>query len=119
MPPKQPETKKRRALAPWQAWDYQGNPKLKHEDIATRYGCGRSTITNVLRAIQAQYPLEDIFNADETGLFFRMLPNQTLATSVRKGTKKDKERITLLLTANAAGTEKLKPIVIGKSAQPR
>ena len=72
-----------------------------------------------LREILAPYALENIFNADETGLFFRMLPNQTLATSVRKGTKKDKDRITLLLATNATGTEKLKPMVIGKSAQPR
>ena len=72
-----------------------------------------------LQAILALYQQEDIFNADETGLFFRMLPSQTLATSIRKGTKKDKERITLLLTENATGTEKLKPMAIGKSAQPR
>jgi hypothetical protein len=67
----------------------------------------------------AAYDPKDIFNADETGLFFRMLPSQSLATSARKGTKKDKERITLLLAANAAGTEKLKVTVIGKSKQPR
>jgi len=72
-----------------------------------------------LQAILASYALEDIFNADETGLFFRMLPNQTLASASRKGTKKDKERITLLLATNASGTEKLKPMVIAKSAQPR
>ena len=71
-----------------------------------------------LRETLASFPLEDIFNADETGLFFRLLPNQTLATSSHKGTKKDKERITILLAANVAGTEKLKPMVIGKSAQP-
>jgi hypothetical protein len=78
-------------------------------------GVARSKLQKIL----ATYRLEDIFNADETGLFFRMLPSQTLATSARKSIKKDKERITLLLTTNAAGTEKLKPTIIGKSAQPR
>ena len=72
-----------------------------------------------LRETLAKFQLEDIFNADETGLFFRLLSNQTLATSSHKGTKKDKERITGFLTSNVTGTEKLKPIVIGKFVQPR
>ena len=66
-----------------------------------------------------QYRPEDVYNADETGLFFRMTPNQTLATKTVKGMKKDKNRITVLLCTNATGTDKLKPLVIGKSAKPR
>ena len=45
-----------------------------------------------------------------------MTPNQTLATKPVKGKKKDKERITVLLCTNATGTDKLKPLVISKSA---
>lgn len=67
----------------------------------------------------SQYRPEDVYNADETGLFFRMTPNQTLATKPVKGKRKDKERITILLCTNATGTDKLKPLVIGKSANPR
>src|SRR2546423_6250561 len=67
----------------------------------------------------SQYRPEDVYNADETGLFFQMIPNQTLATKPVKGKKKDKERITILLCTNATGTDKLKPLVIGKSAKPR
>ena len=48
-----------------------------------------------------------------------VLPNQTLTSTSCKGVKKDKKHITVLLTANATETEKLKPMVIGKSAQPR
>jgi DDE superfamily endonuclease/Tc5 transposase DNA-binding domain/CENP-B N-terminal DNA-binding domain len=72
-----------------------------------------------IREKLALFDLENIFNADETALFFRMLPTQTLATTAQKGTKKDKERVTILLTANATGTTKLKPLIIGRSAQPR
>jgi len=39
----------------------------------------------------SQYRPENVYNADETGLFFRMTPNQTLATKTVKGMKKDKD----------------------------
>ncbi|GBC28751.2 tigger transposable element-derived protein 6-like [Rhizophagus irregularis DAOM 181602=DAOM 197198] len=39
------------------------------------------------RALLAKYDKEDIYNADETCLFFRMEPNQTLGTSPTSGYK--------------------------------
>ena len=72
-----------------------------------------------LRKMQ-NYSKRNIFNIDETGLFFRMLPDRSLTTAeYTKGTKKIKERITVALCANADGTEKIKPLVIGKSLKPR
>ena len=66
------------------------------------------------------YRLCDVYNMDETGLFYRMLPDRTLTTdSSVKGTKKAKTRITLALTANADGSDKLKPMVIGNAQKPR
>ena len=63
---------------------------------------------------------KNIFNVDETGLFFRMLPDRSLTTTeFTKGTKKAKDRITVTLCCNADGSEKLKPLVIGKSLKPR
>ena len=64
--------------------------------------------------------MKDVFNADETGLFFRGLPEKSLVVKKdeRKGDKKAKERITLLLCCSATG-EKLEPLIIGKSANPR
>ena len=38
----------------------------------------------------SNYELENIYNADETGLFYRMTSNQTLATGPVKGRKKVK-----------------------------
>ena len=66
------------------------------------------------------YELKDVFNADETGLFFRGLPERSLVVKKgeRKGGKKAKERITLLLCCSATG-EKLEPLILGKSANPR
>ena len=46
-----------------------------------------------LQELIAAFNLENVYNADETGLFFRLGPNKTLATKNDrvKGTKKDKE----------------------------
>ena len=65
------------------------------------------------------YDPDDIYNMDETGLFYRLLPNSTLATGPVSGKKKQKQRITVALCANATGTDKLTPLVIGKSERPQ
>jgi hypothetical protein len=56
---------------------------------------------------------------DKTGLFWKRVPNRSLATEAVKGVKKAKDRITIALTANADSSEKLKPWVIRKSKNPR
>uniref|UniRef100_A0A914VZL2 HTH CENPB-type domain-containing protein n=1 Tax=Plectus sambesii TaxID=2011161 RepID=A0A914VZL2_9BILA len=75
----------------------------------------------VLREELAKFSPDDIFNADETGLFWQLLPNKTLAFKGERCTngKKSKERITVLVGANMSGTEKLPLLIIGKSAKPR
>lgn len=67
------------------------------------------------------YEPKDVFNADESGLFFKCLPDRTYCFKNEKchGGKNSKERITLLLAANMDGSEKLTPLMIGKSAKPR
>ena len=65
------------------------------------------------------YSKDDIYNADETGLFYHLGPNKTLSSFKRSGTKNSKDRITILFCVNASGTDKLKPLVIGKSLKPR
>ena len=40
-----------------------------------------------LHSLLAKYDKENIYNVDETGLFFRMEPNQTLSTSTIAGRK--------------------------------
>jgi hypothetical protein len=62
------------------------------------------------------YEPKNIYNADETGLFFRLPPNKTLSLKgdPYNGGKNSKERITVLLVFNADGTDKLPPLVIGE-----
>ncbi|XP_060868646.1 tigger transposable element-derived protein 4-like [Metopolophium dirhodum] len=66
------------------------------------------------------YTDDQIYNADETGLFYRMLPNRTLKFKGEKcsGGKMSKERLTVLVSASMTG-KKMKLIIIGKSRNPR
>lgn len=68
----------------------------------------------------ADYSPDDIFNADETGVFFQLLPQHTLAAKRDhcRGGKKAKQRLTALFCCNASGTEKMRPLIVGRSANP-
>lgn len=72
-----------------------------------------------LRNILKDYRLEDIFNCDETGLFWKMEPSRGLSIGPISGIKQNKERVTVLLTCNSVGTEKLKPLFIHKFQTPK
>jgi len=106
----------------FQAWK-------KRHNISFRTICGESENANsdsaeawkqVLGNICKNYHPNNIFNMDETGYFFRALPTKTLAVKNEacKGGKKSKDRITIALTCSMNG-EKLPPLIIGKSKQPR
>jgi hypothetical protein len=67
----------------------------------------------------SEYKPSDVFNMDETGLFYCMAPDRTIASRQVGGYKKDKTRITIALTANADGSEKLELFFIGHFQKPR
>lgn len=68
----------------------------------------------------AGYKPEDIFNADESALFYKCMPDKTLCFAKEDchGGKQSKERLTLLFAANSTGSEKLKILVIGRFKTP-
>jgi hypothetical protein len=74
-----------------------------------------------LASILRRYDPSDVFNADETGLYWRLLPDKTHALSgdACTGGKKSKERVTVLVCANMTGCEKIPLLVIGKFKKPR
>lgn len=76
----------------------------------------KSRLTTILK----DYHPNDIFNADETGIFYHLQPDKTFEFKAKNchGEKQSKEHLTALVTANMSGTEKLPLLVIGKSAQP-
>lgn len=65
---------------------------------------------------------EQIYNADEAALYWKLLPNTTQdfkSSSMNCGFKKQKDRLTLLFAANKSGNHKLKLFLVGKSKNPR
>ena len=68
------------------------------------------------------YTPQQVFNCDETGLFWKRMPNRTFITKEEKalpGHKPMKDRLTLMLCANASGDFKVKPMLIYHSETPR
>lgn len=59
----------------------------------------------------------DMYNADEAGLFYNLLPNRTLAMKGEpcSGRKASKERITVLFCANMDGSDKRRLFVMGST----
>ena len=109
---------------------------MKHSNFIYRNGISLKTISGessavtnemiapwnetTLPTLLSNYKLENIFNADEFGLFYQCLPNKTYHLSGEKcsGGKNSKVRLTGMAAASATG-EKLPMFVIGKSKTPR
>lgn len=79
-------------------------------------------VAQQLVAVQAmvhQYYPSDVYNCDETGLFWKSTPDRGLATQQISGTKSSKARITAHFTVNADGSDKMPIWFIGTAANPR
>ncbi|XP_069832253.1 tigger transposable element-derived protein 1-like [Dendropsophus ebraccatus] len=71
---------------------------------------------------EGDYCAQQVFNVDETGLFWKCLPNRTYISKEVKSApshKVSKERLTLLLGGNAVGDYKLKPMLVYQAENPR
>ncbi|XP_035205544.1 tigger transposable element-derived protein 1-like [Stegodyphus dumicola] len=65
---------------------------------------------------------QQVFNCDETGLFWKKMPRRIYITEEEKklpGHKSMKDRLTLALCANASGDLKIKPLLVYHSENPR
>jgi hypothetical protein len=74
-----------------------------------------------LQNILAEYKPKDIYNADETALYYKCTPDYTYTPKgeAAVGGKQPKDRVTLLVAANMDGTDKLPLLLIGKYKKPR
>jgi hypothetical protein len=73
-----------------------------------------------LQTVAGEYEEENIYNMDESGLFWKMMPSRGLSSqSAQPGLKKDKARISLVFCTNATGTDRHPVWFIGKFKTPR
>ena len=65
---------------------------------------------------------QQVFNCDETSLFWKKMPRRTHITQEEKelpGHKPMKDRLTFLLCGNASGDFNIKPLLMYHSENPR
>ncbi|XP_069167432.1 tigger transposable element-derived protein 1-like [Procambarus clarkii] len=71
---------------------------------------------------QERFLPQQVFNCDETGLFWKKLTKRTYITQEEQslpGHKQMKDRLTLVQCANASGDCKVKPLLVYHSENPR
>lgn len=92
--------------------------KLKGDEGAAREFC-RSFQEFVERE---NLQPEQIYGADQTGLFWKCLPSRTLVLGTEQSApsyRSSRERIIIMCCANATGLHKLNLCVVGKAKRPR
>ena len=79
-----------------------------------------------IREACKKYPPSRIFNVDETGILWKLMPRRTYLSSrgnrkTVRGTKgmQFKDRVSAFMCANADGTAKVDMAIIGKAKRPR
>uniref|UniRef100_A0A8B9QNW7 Tigger transposable element derived 5 n=1 Tax=Anas platyrhynchos TaxID=8839 RepID=A0A8B9QNW7_ANAPL len=98
-------------------WRWQKRHGISSQRI---YGENEQTPTVPPKTLPSSFPLspvadtggygdEQIYNANVTGLYWKLLPHQRPAP---------RHRVTVLLAANLTGAHKLKPLVVGGLRQP-
>ncbi|GFW22895.1 tigger transposable element-derived protein 1 [Trichonephila clavipes] len=97
---------------------------MKQGECATAHeGAAKIFPEELAKIIEdGDYSADQVFNADETGLYWKKLPNRTYIAKDEKtasGHKASKDRVTLLLCSNASGDRMSKPLLINKSLRPR
>ena len=74
-----------------------------------------------IQELTERYSSENVWNMDEFGCFFKVLPDKGLVEKGKeaKGGKKSKQRFPVAFFVNAAGEKIDEPVVIWKSKKPR
>ncbi|KAI6661427.1 Tigger transposable element-derived protein 6-like [Oopsacas minuta] len=93
--------------------------QISSESQSADHAGADNWISTQLKLIREEFEDKDIFNADETGLFWKMTPDRTLSFrgDLCKGGKRSKERLTVLAAASVLG-ERFPLLVIRKCKRP-
>ena len=85
------------------------------------YESAEKRTSTVLSEMLKKFDVQNIYNADKTGICYQALPDGTLVLTTEKlsGSKKDKDRITAMVAVNMDGSDKCPLLIIGKSRNPR
>ncbi|XP_014240678.2 LOW QUALITY PROTEIN: tigger transposable element-derived protein 4-like [Cimex lectularius] len=91
--------------------------KISGESSSVPAGVSENWLQCIWPTTRENFADEDIYNADETGLFYRLTPDKTLLFKGESchGGKHSKETVTVLVASNMTGTDKKKLLIIGKS----
>ncbi|SPO31912.1 uncharacterized protein UTRI_10314 [Ustilago trichophora] len=92
--------------------------RIKHGEAASIPRIQQEKILELKEEI-SNYQPDDIYNMDETGLFFRLQGQHALTNTIIPGFKTPKDRITIVICSNSTGNHKLPLWIIGKFANPR
>lgn len=104
-------------------WKVRNN--IKQRKICGESGDVRSDTVESwkekLPQLVGNYKAQDIWNMDETGCFWRALPDKGMAEMKKqcKGGKQSKHRVTIAFFVNGAGESESLPVVIWESKNPR
>ncbi|XP_029781484.1 CENPB DNA-binding domain-containing protein 1 [Suricata suricatta] len=97
---------------------------LPHFKINSLAPGNKDVYPEVLRSIieEGEYTPRQVFNVDETGLYWKRMPEGMFVSVEEKaepGFKSSRDRLMLLLGGNAAGDFKLKPLLVYHLENPR
>uniref|UniRef100_UPI00358FC47C tigger transposable element-derived protein 1-like n=1 Tax=Myxine glutinosa TaxID=7769 RepID=UPI00358FC47C len=116
-------TASREWLNRFKEWWRLKNVKLSGERACADHEAAKAFPAQLARLIEEKgYLPEQVFNADETGLFWKKMPTRTFM-SKREETasrfKAAKDWVSLLLCTNTKGYLMLKPMMLYRSLNPR
>ena len=111
-------------LIPFSAFQYSLHYLLACSSEPPTLSLSANKYIEGFRSIEEGLVLSQVYNCDETGLYWKALPSKTLASRKEDkapGYKVSKDRLTILACANATGDHnyKLRLIMIGKAKNPR
>ncbi|GAB5582602.1 CENPB DNA-binding domain-containing protein 1 [Prionailurus iriomotensis] len=97
---------------------------LPHFKINSTAPGNKDIYPEALRSIieEGEYTPQQVFNVDETGLYWKRMPEGTFISVEEKaepGFKSSRDRLMLLLGGNAAGDFKLKPLLVYHLENPK